>query len=145
MPPQPQGSLKSVGVRKGRNGRKPSAILTSDNAQLKPWRLIVATAARRALPAGWEALDEPVRVSAEFRMKELQRPRWPIPATKPDVDKLLRAIFDAMADAGVYVNDSRVAQLGQVDEKYADWANPAGVFVRVEWGDLQRPSIRGAG
>ena len=90
-------------------------------------------------------LDEPVRVSAEFTMTELKRPRWPIPGTKPDVDKLLRAIFDAMADAGVYANDSRVAQLGQVDEKYADWANPVGVLVRVEWGDLRRPSIRAGG
>jgi Holliday junction resolvase RusA-like endonuclease len=145
MPPQPQGSLAFKGMRKGKAGKKPTAILTSDNDQLKPWRLIVATAARIALPADWATLDEPVRVSAEFRMKELQRPRWLLAATKPDVDKLLRAIFDSMADAGVYTQDSRVAQIGQVDQKYADWANPAGVFVRVEWGDLRRPSIRDAG
>ena len=143
MPPQPQGSLKPVGTRTSKAGKR-TPILTSDNPQLKAWRALVTNAARRALPAGWTPLDEPVRVSAEFHMKELQRPRWPIPATKPDADKLLRSCLDAMADAGVYVNDSRVAQLGQVDEKYADWANPAGAFIVVEWGDLRRPSIRGA-
>lgn len=145
MPPQPQGSVAFKGMRKGKGGRKPTAILTSDNAQLKAWRAIVTNAARAALPEGWEPLDEPVRVSAEFRMKSPLRPTYALPATKPDADKLLRSILDSMADAGVYTQDSRVAQFGQVDEKYADWANPAGVFVRVEWGDLRRPSIRAGG
>lgn len=145
MPPQPQGSLAFKGMRKGKAGGKETAILTSDNDLLKPWRLIVTNAARRALPDGWTPLDEPVRVSAEFRMKRPQRPTYALPGTKPDADKLLRSILDSMADAGVYTQDSRVAQFGQVDEKYADWANPVGVFVIVEWGDLHRPSIRAAG
>jgi len=144
MSPQPQGSISFKGMRKGKAGGKQTAILTSDNPQLKTWRAIVANAARRALPDGWTPLDEPVRVSAEFRMKSPQRPSYVLPATKPDADKLLRAVLDSMADAGVYTNDSRVAQFGQVDEKYADWANPVGVFVIVEWGDLRRPSIRAA-
>lgn len=77
-------------------------------------------------------------------MPRQQRPRFSLPATKPDVDKLIRAIADSMADALVYVNDSRIVQLGQMDTEYADQDHPAGVFVRVEWGDLRRPSLRAA-
>ena len=127
--PEPQGSIAFKGMR----GGKP--ILTSDNAQLKPWRAVVAMAARQAAGDSWEPLDEPVRVSAAFYLPRPLRPRWLVPATKPDVDKLTRALLDSLADAGIVANDSRVVEFGWLLKRYASDANPAGVQVLVEWGD----------
>lgn len=128
--PRPQGSIAFKGMR----GNKP--ILTSDNSSLAGWRAVVTARAREALPPGWQPLDEPVRVSCDFRLPSPQRRRWLLPAVKPDLDKLIRAVLDALADAEVYVNDSRVVEFGRTRKLYADELHPAGVEVVVEWGEL---------
>jgi crossover junction endodeoxyribonuclease RusA len=136
--PQPQGSL----AYKGHRGGKP--ILVSDNDdQLKPWRQAVALYTRRACRAhalDWQPLDEPVRLSVTFYVKSPLRPRWPVPATKPDLDKLMRAVMDGLADGGLYVNDSRVFEVGHLRGRYATADRPAGALVLAEWGPSVLPA-----
>lgn len=112
-------------------GNKP--ILTSDNANLAGWRATVTATARAALSADWRPLDEPVRVSCDFWLPSPARPRWWLPAVKPDLDKLVRAVLDSLADAGVLKNDSRVVEFGLTRKRYADAEHPPGVAVVVEW------------
>lgn len=125
--PRPQGSIAFKGMR----GNKP--ILTSDNVNLAGWRAQVTAAARAALPASWTPLDEPVKVSFIFYLPRPQRPRWLLPATKPDIDKLIRAVLDGIADAGVIINDSRVTDLGDTKKRYAGEDHPPGVALVIEW------------
>jgi Holliday junction resolvase RusA-like endonuclease len=125
--PRPQGSIAFKGMR----GNKP--ILTSDNVNLAGWRAQVTAAARAALPSDWTPLDEPVAVSLDFRLPAPQRRRWWLPAVKPDLDKLIRAVLDSLADAGVILNDSRVVEFGRTRKLYADEEHPPGVAVVVEW------------
>lgn len=140
--PIPQGSK-----RIGRNPRTKRPILLDDNdAVLKPWRELVAHYARRAMVASRaEVLDGPCRVDLTFYMPrpaghykqggELRAsaPAWP--AVKPDIDKLERAIFDAITAAGVWVDDSR-AVVVQKSKQYAALPHQAGVAVLVTplWG-----------
>lgn len=112
-------------------GKKP--ILTSDNVNLAGWRAQVTAAALAALPTGWSPLDEPVAVACDFYLPPPQRRRWWLPATKPDLDKLVRAVLDSLADAGVLINDSRVVEFGRTRKLYADELHPPGVAVVVEW------------
>lgn len=128
--PQPQGSISY----KGHRGGKP--IMTSANDNLKPWRAIVAQAAQEALPPDWQPLDEPVMISAKFWVKRPLRPVHELPDRNPDLDKLLRAVLDALETAGVYVNDSRVTDFGRISERYTDEHNPVGALIVVEWGDF---------
>lgn len=110
--PIPQGS-KTGYVRGGR------AVLVDANKRLKPWRAAVRSAAEEAIRDDeWATLDEPCRVRLAFTMPRPKRPRWVLPAVKPDLDKLTRAVFDALTDAGVWTDDSRVVSL-QVDKIYA--------------------------
>ena len=103
--PVPQGS-KNAYVRGAR------AVLVDANRRLKPWRAAVRAAAEESIAEdGWETLDEPCRVRLTFVMPRPKRPRWGLPAVKPDIDKLTRAIFDALTDAGVWRDDSRVVHL----------------------------------
>lgn len=132
--PIPQGS-KRIG-RAGRKGR-PLLIDANDDV-LKPWRDVVARAAREAM-AGAAALNVPVDVSLVFYMPRpgghyradgvTLRPSAPAwPAVKPDVDKLERAVFDGMTAGGLWVDDSRAVVVRKV-KKYADLPHQAGVAV----------------
>lgn len=131
--PIPQGSK-----RIGRAGRRGRPILINDNDDvLKPWREVVAYAAREAM-AGAPALNGPVDVSLVFFMPRpgghykpdgslrASAPEWP--AVKPDVDKLERAVFDGMTVGGLWVDDSRAVVVRKV-KKYAALPHQAGVAV----------------
>ena len=113
-------------------------VVTHDRGpELAAWRIKVAHAAEAAAEAAyWEPRhDGPVEVWAEFR---LPRPKS-VPKsrkhaqTKPDLDKLQRAIGDALAPykrPGVLRDDSRIVAWSAV-KRYADDAHPVGVMVRV--------------
>lgn len=121
----PQGS-KNAYVRGGR------AVLVDANPRLKAWRAQVRAAAEAAIAeGGWETLDEPCRVHLDFTMPRPKRPRWGVPAVKPDLDKLTRAVFDALTDAGVWKDDSRVVSM-EVTKRYEDDEAVPGVWVEVE-------------
>nr|DAN37658.1 MAG TPA: Endodeoxyribonuclease RusA [Caudoviricetes sp.] len=64
-------------------------------------------------------------------MPKPKRPRWDVPAVKPDLDKLTRAVFDALTDAGVWRDDSRVVDM-RVTKRYEDAEAVPGVWVEVQ-------------
>lgn len=110
--PRPQGSMRQVPVK---GYARP--FLTSDNPKLKAWRRDVSDAARAGRHVVWLG---PVAVGITFR---LPRPKGHVgksgllpsaphhPAVKPDLDKLARAVLDALVEAGVIVDDSLVVRL----------------------------------
>ena len=103
--PVPQGS---VDVFRGR--------IVGVKAPLKEWRDSIR-AATLAKHQG-EPIDGPISVSLVFQLRRPQRPRWPLPAVKPDLDKLTRAVFDSLSTTkhrktkavipGVIVDDARI-------------------------------------
>lgn len=123
--PAPQGS-KSVNPRSGR-------MFEQGQKKLTPWRAAVKQAASTAASmTGTERFDGPVAVTIVFTFKRLKshygtgrnaavlRPDAPLyKHTKPDVDKLERATFDAITAAGVWADDSRVAHTS-IDKVYGD-------------------------
>lgn len=108
--------------------------MRDDNAvTLKPWREAVKTAALDAM-AGRVRLDGPVVVEilATFdRPKSAPKHRrvWPITRSSGDADKIIRAILDALTDAGVWRDDSQVVAV---------------TAVKVHVGDLGALHIPGA-
>lgn len=107
-PPQPQGS-KRVGFHGAR-----SVVLDSNDKALRPWREAVKHAALEVLGDDHEPYDEPLVVEVTYTVaKPASAPRrrlsWP--RRKPDLDKLVRGTFDALSDAGLWVDDARVVEL----------------------------------
>jgi crossover junction endodeoxyribonuclease RusA len=123
--PVPQGS-KSAFVSKS-TGRP---IVVDKDVRLPQWRMKVTAAAiekqaeyMQTNPALFEALpfEGGVGITVDF---VLERPKWhygtgknaghvkesapAYPASMPDIDKLLRAILDALTDAQVWKDDGQV-------------------------------------
>ena len=106
--PVPQGSIRSLGA-----GR-PS--IHSNAKRLLPWREAVQHALQDAMTHPLPAsllfpLGGPVAVAAVFTMrkpKSAPKRRRTFPTPRPDVDKLLRTVFDAMQAAGVVRDDAQV-------------------------------------
>jgi Holliday junction resolvase RusA-like endonuclease len=105
--PAPQGS-KIYGVTKA--GR-PYGYEQSKG--LPVWRDTVTAAARammRETPEWPAKFDGPVGLEIVFYFPELKTSRY-WKTTAPDLDKLVRAIGDALTKAGVFKDDARIVRL----------------------------------
>lgn len=125
--PEPQGSARAFYVKSlGRS------VITSDNAKLKPWRQQVSGMAQAAM-AGRLAKERkiPVRVQARFYFDRPQSAKKGAEkTTKPDLDKLLRALLDSMTGV-VFSDDSQVTEC-TVSKAFGQ---PSRVEVAVTWAD----------
>lgn len=106
--PIPQGSMRAF-MPKG--GRYP--IVTADNAKTKPWRHSIIAAAQEAL-GGRGPIDGDTAVEVEvmfFMPRPSSAPRRvtePVKTRGSDIDKLERALLDALSAAGVFRDDAQV-------------------------------------
>ena len=136
--PKPQGSKRFVGVSKKGRG-----ILVESCKEVKPWREAVKWAAVDVMDrskreyGGFgqeEAFAGAVTVEVDFYFVHPKTgKRRPTHSVKPDIDKLLRSTFDALTDAGVFEDDSRICSV-QARKHYATQFSPvpAGAVIRVE-------------
>lgn len=102
--PVPQGSKTAFVVGK-------RAVLTDANKdKLRPWRAEVTRVAGEAW-AGRESLAGAVSVDVRFVFERPKTVKRDTPHVKPDIDKLLRALFDGVTDAKVWVDDAQVVRV----------------------------------
>lgn len=133
--PRPQGSKKLLGH---------GAVVESGGLPLKAWRSDMRDATMTAL-AGGHRLAGPVEVQVVFLMR---RPRSHFSTAKghendlkakaplfhtqrPDVDKLQRALLDAMTSAGAYSDDSQVVHVS-ASKAWTDAGELPGALVSVQ-------------
>ena len=123
--PVPQGSFRHVG-----NGR-----IISANPKLNTWRDTIAT--QIATQTHHRLIDAPIRLQLVFtlpRPKSVPIGRRATPTTKPDLDKLTRAVMDAISlerYCQVIKDDSLVTDL-HAAKRYADHTS-AGVTILITW------------
>ena len=123
--PAPQGSKRALGP----------GVMIESSKYVKPWRADI----REAVRTEWErygpggVVDEPLTVELMFRMpRPASTPKsyTPYAIKRPDVDKLVRAVLDAISSAGVWADDSRVVEL-YASKCLAEADEPPGVSIRV--------------
>ena len=116
--PVPQGSMVSM------RGR----IRHADSDRLNQWRNDIKAACHeemhRPLIGGVfaEIWDGPVELSLYFTYKALTKAQAETPkTTAPDLDKLTRAVLDALTGV-LYVDDRQVVNL-EARKDYGEWAS----------------------
>jgi crossover junction endodeoxyribonuclease RusA len=107
---------------KGNVIRSPQGHYRDVNNKVRPWIADIVAAIHEA---GWEPLEGPVALRVSYIMPRPKKhfgtgrnadvikndaPEWH--TSKPDGDKLERAIFDALTKSGVIADDSRIARWG---------------------------------
>lgn len=133
--PQPQGSSRMVPISPPcRVCQRREQRITSDNPKVPAWRKAI----RKALDAeDVRAMAGPVRVSLAFKLRRPKGhtgargllPSAPLhPVVKPDIDKLARAVLDALTGPA-FTDDSQVVEL-IVLKHYA--VGTPGVDIRIE-------------
>jgi len=130
--PEPQGSTRAF-IPKG--WARP--IITSTNKNLKSWRQELAGAANKAVldaPGNHFPIKKPraVALGVVFYFAPPQKCKDTWKATRPDVDKLLRAIQDGLAGI-VYDDDAQIAS-AYVQKIYGQ-PERAAIEVRTIAGD----------
>jgi crossover junction endodeoxyribonuclease RusA len=123
--PAPQGSKRHVG-----NGR-----MVESSSAVGPWREAVRAETQAARPADpwYMPRRGPVQVSIMFwlpRPASVTALKRPQPVTRPDLDKLVRAVLDGIVAGGAIADDSQVCQLS-AGKAYADGRAP-GCLIRIE-------------
>lgn len=119
--PAPQGSKRHVG-----GGR-----MIEMSKAVGPWREAVRAETQRAM-LGMAPTHRPVSVFVNFY---LPRPKSTpksvtLPAKRPDLDKLARAVLDGVTQGGAWLDDSQVVRL-QCQKNFAGQENPPGCTIDI--------------
>lgn len=142
MPPRPQGSKRALPVGKPCPvcKRSRTVLVEHADAKLRKWRKAVTEVAADVW-AGRPPIDAPVILGARFwfprppsHLKKRGGLRKGAPVTKqdpPDLSKLVRALEDAITDAKVWRDDSRVAEYRRILKGYTPSAIAVGVEVVI--------------
>jgi Holliday junction resolvase RusA-like endonuclease len=126
--PVPQGSKGAYFNR--RTGR---TNIVETTRGLRAWRdVVTATAMHHAKQAGWRTPDRHVGlfVVLGFVLPSPVRMRGDGATTRPDLDKLTRAVFDAMTDAHIWHDDAQVTAC-IATKRYAAGDKPIGVRILI--------------
>jgi Holliday junction resolvase RusA-like endonuclease len=102
--PEPQGSTRAF-IPKG--WKRP--IITTANPKMKPWRQQISGA---AFDLVGDVLEGPVSLTLQFFLAKppsAPKKRW-APEVKPDLDKLVRAVEDALTGI-LYKDDAQIVQV----------------------------------
>ena len=153
--PIPKGSTRSFAIARGTGDKRrytgQTVNMASNSDKLRPWESRVRDAASEAMKAAnINPTIGPVAVTASFHFRRpashyrsgknahLLKPHAPVFHTnKPDLDKLMRAVLDALTGV-VYLDDSQVFahevnHLGPSKSWRAHREDAPGAFVEVEF------------
>lgn len=130
--PVAQGSKRGIPIyRRTADGREwTGRVVLAESAgqRLAEWRAAIVHAARDAHPG--RILDGPVALGLVFRLPRPQRPRYGLPATRPDWDKLARAVCDALRAGGLIRDDAQIVY-ATVSKRYALPGEEVGVLIEL--------------
>jgi len=118
--PVPQGSMRAFVI----NGKP---VITYSSKKLSDWRLLVASMAKNHVSA---AIEGPVAITLRFRLvkpKSAPKKKRIFADKRPDLDKLIRAVLDAIT--GVVIrDDSQVVAITATK----DYGSTSGVSIEVD-------------
>ena len=128
--PAPQGSKTAI-VRNGK------AVMYEASKKLPKWRdTVLMTCRVAALEAKTETpILGALGMAVTFYLERPHSTLRKYPNNAPDVDKLLRAVFDGLQESGVISNDGQIV-IVTAFKQWADELNPPGAHITINKKDL---------
>ena len=114
--PRPQGSKKAF----NRGGR---IVLVEASKGLPLWRQTIIDATSTVNTQH----DGPIRVELEFFLQQPKSVTRKLPSVVPDLDKLIRSVFDALAISKIIKDDALVCEV--IASKA--YSTAPGVLIRI--------------
>jgi Holliday junction resolvase RusA-like endonuclease len=137
--PVPKGSARAF-VIPGRGDNKVRAVVVQNNKKaLSHWQTQIGNEARYAMSHAQvpPPFDGPFMVGVTFmfnRPKSVSVKARPVPAVKPDLDKLIRAVLDGLTGI-LWRDDAQVVSI-IAKKRYLIAAGAEYVEIRIsEWAD----------
>ena len=120
--PVGQGSMKHIG-----NGR----MIASNDKKLKPWRLAVVNAIQQRWLDDEHVVyfDQAIKLEVAFCVERPKTVKRELPTTPYDLDKLVRAIGDALTVSGLISDDAIITDI-LAAKRYSDGC-PFGAHVVI--------------
>jgi crossover junction endodeoxyribonuclease RusA len=120
--PAPQGSKSYRG-----NNRFVEA-----SKYLPAWRSAIVSAAKQQISEtpDFVIFDTPVKVEIQFYITRPNKPKFDYPATPPDLDKLVRGVFDSLTQAHIWTDDSLAVNLVAQEDWTTD-DKPSGAEIKI--------------
>ncbi len=111
--PAPQGSKSYKGNQR----------FVEASKYLPAWRNAIVLAIKQQQESEQSILKftGPVRLVVTFFIEKPKNPKWPYPATTPDLDKLVRGCCDSITQSGLWTDDALVVELVANEV----WAGPS--------------------
>lgn len=132
--------LQVVGVPVGQGSKKAyvnkstgrAVVVDEKSRALRDWRAAIANAARDELTrVPRPPIDGPIEVKIYFRFGSSKSdPHRFWHAVKPDLDKLVRAVFDALTEGGAIRDDARICALA-TKKRFASQAESVGCTIEI--------------
>lgn len=139
--PRPKGSTRSFAYKKKSTGKIGVATFSDNEKTLRPWMDAAGWAATQASKGQKAAPGVPVEVEVTFRLPrpkshfnakgELKTSAPHYSTKKPDIDKLQRALLDAMK--GVLWHDDAQVAIIRAYKTYTSGSPSTSVTVRWGW------------
>ena len=133
--PVPEGSMKAMPYIKKTTGRMGVNMIHQSN-KLLPWRDSISQYILETNPEFKEYMPypkgTPVMISLTFnilRPKSVSSKKRPEVTVKPDLDKLTRAVIDAMTGI-MYDDDCQVIHI-LAKKQYVDFEKLEGVYIEI--------------
>lgn len=119
-----KGSARGFGFKR-KNGSV-GVNIVNDNPKTKSWQKSVSMVARYTMNATPPIMG-PIRITLRFQLERGKTVKRSEPITRPDIDKIIRPVLDALTGI-VFVDDCQVVEL--VARKAYD--SEPGVVIDVE-------------
>lgn len=145
--PAPQGSKHGRPIYRGRGATREftgKVAQVESSKAVKPWRddIRAALLDETGQPRHRFADEDPIVVRLEFvmpRPASTPKRRTPPAIRKPDVDKLARALLDAITSAGVISDDARVVDL-HATKRLAELGETPGCRITIHGHAVDQPN-----
>lgn len=129
------GRVAPKGSKSGFYNKKTGHVtMVEKSTYVKAWQRAIVDQTPGFACKRW---DQPVKVRADFFLERGKTVTREYPTIDPDGDKLLRATFDGLEQAGVAADDNRIID-GHFREFYAPPGLEPGARIRVSierWGE----------